>query len=164
MQLLGKTRHWPLHIDGTYKLTWQGFPVLISGITDVQHRFHPVSLSLVSHESTNAYLEVFTAQKEALWEESHRQLAPLFVIADGSPAITAASRMAFPEWPRAMCWAHVVRNVDKKTAGCEQREQGEQIQEGPLCLAACHKSNGVQRCMGPLQGPLQSCSAIGRNS
>ena len=117
VQLLGKTRHWPLHIDGTYKLTWQGFPVLISGITDVQHRFHPVSLSLVSHEGTNAYLEVFTAQKEALWEESHRQLAPLFVIADGSPAITAASRIAFPECPRAMCWAHVVRNVDKKLLG-----------------------------------------------
>ena len=117
VQLLKKTRHWPLHIDGTYKLTWQGFPVLISGITDVQHRFHPVSLSLVSHEGTNAYLEVFTAQKEALWEESHRQLAPLFVIADGSPAITAASRMAFPECPRAMCWAHVVRNVDKKLLG-----------------------------------------------
>ena len=93
VQLLKKTRHWPLHIDGTYKLTWQGFPVLISGITDVQHRFHPVSLSLVSHGSTNAYLEVFTAQKEALWEESHSQLAPLFVIADVSPVITVASRM-----------------------------------------------------------------------
>ena len=67
VQLLGKGRHWPLHIDGTYKLTWQGFPVLISGITDAQHRFHPVSLSLVSHERTSAYLHVFTSQKEAYW-------------------------------------------------------------------------------------------------
>ena len=61
VQLLGKPRHWPLHIDRTYKLTWQGFLVLISGITDVQHRFHLVSLSLVSHEGTNAYLQVFIA-------------------------------------------------------------------------------------------------------
>ena len=49
VKLLEKSDCWPLHVDGTYKLTWQGFPVLISGITDAQHRFHPVSLSLVSH-------------------------------------------------------------------------------------------------------------------
>ena len=55
-QLLGKTRHWPLHIDGTYNLTWQGFPVLILGITNVQHCSHAASLSLVNHEGTNAYL------------------------------------------------------------------------------------------------------------
>ena len=73
MQLLGRTRHWALYIDGTYKLTWQGFLVLILGITDVQHRFHLVSLSLVSHEGTNTYLEVFIVQKEAFWEESHRE-------------------------------------------------------------------------------------------
>ena len=54
VQFLGKTRHWLLHIDGIYKLIWQGSPVLISGIADVQHCFHPMNLLFVSHEGTIA--------------------------------------------------------------------------------------------------------------
>ena len=44
-------------------------------------------------------------------------MAPLFMIANGSIAVTVASRMAFPECPRAMCWAHMVKNMDKKLLG-----------------------------------------------
>ena len=95
MKLLEKSDSWPLHVDGTYKLTWQGFPVLIFGITDTQHRFHPVSLSLVSHERTSAYEHLFTALKEAHADESGNELEPVFVIADGSAAITAAMRRRF---------------------------------------------------------------------
>lgn len=29
-----------LHADGTYKLIWQGFPVLIVGTTDMNRKFH----------------------------------------------------------------------------------------------------------------------------
>ena len=49
VQLLGNTRHWSLHIDGTHKLTWQGFIMLISSIKNVQQCFYTVSLSLVNH-------------------------------------------------------------------------------------------------------------------
>ena len=100
-----------------------GFPVLISGIIDAQHRFHPVSLSLVSHECTSAYEHLFTALKEAHADESGHELEPLFVIADGSAAITAAVKTAFPRCPRGMCWAHVVRNVDKKLLGVRNEER-----------------------------------------
>ena len=123
VKLLEKSDCWPLHVDGTYKLTWQGFPVLISGITDAQHRFHPVSLSLVSHERTSAYKHLFTALKEAHADESGRELEPLFVIADGSAAITATVKTVFPRCPRGMCWAHVVRNVDKKLLGVRNEER-----------------------------------------
>ena len=123
VKLLDRSGPWPLHVDGTYKLTWQGFPVLISGITDAQHRFHPVSLSLVSHERTSAYLHLFTALKDAYAQETGRDLDPLFVIADGSAAITAAVTTAFPGCPRGMCWAHVVRNVDKNLLGVRNEER-----------------------------------------
>ena len=43
-----------------------GVLVSILVIIDVHHCFHIVSLSLVSHEDTNIYIEVFTMQKEAL--------------------------------------------------------------------------------------------------
>ena len=32
-------------------------------------------------------------------------------------AITIVNRMAFPKCPRTMCWAHVIRNMDKKLLG-----------------------------------------------
>ena len=63
---LNKSSRWPLHMDGIYNLTWQGFLVLILGMTYAQHRFYPMSLSLVSHDRTSAYLHLFTALKEAL--------------------------------------------------------------------------------------------------
>ena len=77
--------------------------MLISGITDAQHRFHPVSLSLVSHERTSTYVHLFTALKEAYAEESGRELEPSFMISDGSAAITAAVGTAFLRCPRGMC-------------------------------------------------------------
>ena len=117
VKLLDRSGRCPLHVDGIYKLTWQGFLVLISGIKDAQHQFHPVSLLLVSHECTSAYLHLLTALKDAYTQESGRDLDPLSVIADGSVAITAAVTTALPGCPREMCWAHVVKNVDKKLLG-----------------------------------------------
>ena len=108
VKLLDKSGQLPLHVDGTYKLTWQGFLVLISGITDAQHWFHPASLSLVSHERTSTYLHLFMVLKDVDTQESGRDLDPLFVIADGSAAITATVMIAFPGCPRGICWAHVV--------------------------------------------------------
>ena len=35
------------------------------------------------------------------------------MIADGSTAIAMAVRTAFRGFPRGMCWAHIVKNVDK---------------------------------------------------
>ena len=71
----------------------------------------------MSHECTVAYLHLCTVLKETYVGESGHELDPLFVIADGSIAIIAAIRTAFPGCPRGKCWAHVVKNVDKKLLG-----------------------------------------------
>ena len=77
--------------------------MFIFGITGAQHRFHLVSLSLVSHEHTSAYMHLFTALKETHMEENSYELNPLFMIADGYAAITTTMRMAFLGCPRWMC-------------------------------------------------------------
>ena len=71
------------------------------------------------------------------------ELDPLFVIADGSAVITVAVRTAFPGCPRGMCWAHVVRNVDKKLLGVRNEEKEEEVQVGPPSFAACNIPKGV---------------------
>ena len=123
MKLLGRLGQWPLHMDGTYRLTWQGFLVLISGIIDAQHWFDLVSLPLVNHEHTTAYLHLFTVLKDTYAEETVRELDPLFMIADGFVAIIAAMRIAFLGCSRGMCWAHVVNNMDKKLLGVRNEER-----------------------------------------
>ena len=97
--------------------------MLISGIIDTQHQFYPVSLSLVSDECTSAYLHLFTALKDAYVQESGRDLDPLFVIADGFVAMIATMTTTFLGCLRGMCWAHVVRNVDKKLLGVRNEER-----------------------------------------
>ncbi|CAK1595795.1 unnamed protein product [Parnassius mnemosyne] len=39
-----------LHIDATYKLIWQGFPVLVLGTTDKNRKFHPLCLGVSTNE------------------------------------------------------------------------------------------------------------------
>ena len=68
----------------------------------------------MSHDCTSAYMHLFIALKEACVEESGCELDTLFVIADGSAAITVAVRTTFPGYLRGMCWAYIVRNADKK--------------------------------------------------
>ena len=74
MKLLDKSGQWPLHMDGTYKLTWKAFLVLISSITHAQHWFHPVSLSLVGNEHMSVYMHLFTVTEKAYVEESGHEL------------------------------------------------------------------------------------------
>ena len=56
MQLLYKKAPW--HVDGTYKLVYMGFPVLVLGTTDVAHKFHPIAVALTSGETTEDYTVV----------------------------------------------------------------------------------------------------------
>ena len=39
------------NIDGTYKLTKEGFPIIVFAKTDFDHHFHPIALSISSHET-----------------------------------------------------------------------------------------------------------------
>ena len=48
-----------LQTDGTYKLLWQGFPVLLLGSSDANRVFHTVGVSVVSRERTNDYAFLF---------------------------------------------------------------------------------------------------------
>lgn len=42
-------------IDATYKLNFQGFPLIVSGMIDLERQFHPFIVSLSADESTESY-------------------------------------------------------------------------------------------------------------
>ena len=45
-----------LHADATYKVNWEGMPVLIAGVTDQNRRFHPVCLAVCSNERQSSFV------------------------------------------------------------------------------------------------------------
>lgn len=108
-RLLSLCKNSPLvQIDATYKLVWQGYPVIIAGTTDKNKVFHPFVLSVTKGESANDFEFVFRALHEAQLEWS-----PSFLLADGSDAITAGFIAVFgPPTIRIQCFFHVLKNIE----------------------------------------------------
>lgn len=55
-----------LHMDATYKLNVNEFPVLILGLSDAQQQFHLLSISVMSHHTEAQYREVLHAFKRVI--------------------------------------------------------------------------------------------------
>ena len=48
------------HIDGTYKLIKNHFPVVVLGITDLACKFHPIAFCITSSEDTLTFTEFYS--------------------------------------------------------------------------------------------------------
>jgi hypothetical protein len=116
LELALKTRH--VAADATYKLMFQGYSVFLVGINDMRRVFHATSLSICSGEIGDDYAFVFWSVKTMIDKLFFGEIStyrPTILIADGANAITNGFIMALGECLiRIMCWAHIVRAVDKR--------------------------------------------------
>lgn len=96
--------------DATYKLIWQGYPVMVIGASDKNKLFHPCALAICQRETEEDFSFIFNSLKmfNTNW---HPQIS----LADASTAITGGFLQAFgnPK-PRLMCYFHVVQAIEKK--------------------------------------------------
>lgn len=53
-------------IDATYKLNWNGFPLVVLSTVDRRKKFHPLLYACMSHETTEDYTFVFETVKNSL--------------------------------------------------------------------------------------------------
>uniref|UniRef100_A0A914Q7R8 SWIM-type domain-containing protein n=1 Tax=Panagrolaimus davidi TaxID=227884 RepID=A0A914Q7R8_9BILA len=99
-------------VDGTFKLIYKGFVVLLIGYSDINRHVHVTGVAIVSSETTNAFRWLFEYFKsnEHFPEEWH----PLEVMADNSKAISAAIAVVFPNAVRRNCFFHVLKACDCK--------------------------------------------------
>ena len=104
-----------IHIDCTYRLNWNRFPVCVVGTTNVTGLFFPSMTILTSHEDARALTEIYSFV--------HSQgIHPRFRMGDGAPAITKAGEDVFGKCThpdcshatRLMCWSHVHRNISPR--------------------------------------------------
>jgi len=103
-----------IHVDATYKLIWEGMPVIIVGSTDCDRHFHPSGIAVCSNERTEDFKFIFESIIEGISKiNGHLEIKNL--ICDASNAIRNAFVEVFGETKNIiMCWAHMRRNVVKK--------------------------------------------------
>ena len=53
-------------LDSTYKLNWQGFPVIMIGTTDKAKHYHPFGLALSTDETSEDYAFACNSLKPAV--------------------------------------------------------------------------------------------------
>ena len=53
-----------LATDGTYKLIWQGYPVLMLGTTDQNRSYHPFGIAITLKEERDDYAFIFNSLKK----------------------------------------------------------------------------------------------------
>ena len=99
-----------IHVDATYRLVWQKYPIFICGVTSDTGTFFGSMVILSSHEDAEAWGEVYKYLHSL-------NIHPKFRMSDGAKAITRGALDVFAdceeedckESVRLMCWSHVYR-------------------------------------------------------
>ncbi|CAK1582220.1 unnamed protein product [Parnassius mnemosyne] len=104
-----------LHIDATYKLIWQGFPVLVLGTTDKNRKFHPLCLGVSTNERQEDFQMIFDGLKEKVLSLFDHVMQPKVLVCDAAQSIRNAFIAVFGTTPVIrMCWAHAKKNMHQK--------------------------------------------------
>ena len=137
MSLVKKTKH--ICIYATYKLLWQGFPVIIIGTTDRNKSFHPFGLVLSKDEKTEDYAFAFSSVKQLTKQLYDFDIYPNALVADAAQAITNAFKSVYGEnyeYERIYCWAHVIRRIDDRLKTINHKKIKESLRNDILNLQA----------------------------
>lgn len=130
-----------IHADATYKLIWQGFPVLIVGYSDQNRKFHPLVLAVTVNETKFDFSFLFSSviHGVSLATDNETQFNPTHIIADAAPAIRNGFALAFGHEAEKviMCWAHVVMNVDKQLVKIKSKEVRASVRDNICLLQTC---------------------------
>jgi len=102
-------------LDGTYKISVLGYPVIVIGTQNLEHHFRPIAIAFAKHEREKDYSFVLQSIKDALEKFYKYAWEVDLVMADASLAIFNATGSIFGNsYKHAMCSVHVFRNTEKK--------------------------------------------------
>lgn len=101
-----------ISIDGTYKLVFQRYPLVVVGSTDNNKRFHFFGVAVLSNETQDDYAFVFTTIKDGVKRLFDVLYSPNTFMSDASNAIQNAFQQVFGEDKTTLtCYSHVQRAV-----------------------------------------------------
>ena len=99
-------------VDATYKLNWQGYPLLVIGLSDFTKQFHPFGWCLSSGETSKDFEFLILSAKQGLQNIYNIQFLPSFIMGDAAESITNAINRIDSNIGRAMCWYHMITRID----------------------------------------------------
>ena len=99
--------------DGTYKLTWLKYVVILFGGITFEGKFHLITISITKTESIKSYSFIFSSIIHYCSENSIN-FTPKAIVSDGALSIKASIDSNFIGVIHINCWAHVARNIFKK--------------------------------------------------
>lgn len=130
-----------VQIDATYKLIWQGYPVIIVGTSDANHVFHPFAVAVTKGETAEDFAFVFRAVHEA-----DLQWNPTILLADGSEAITNGFQAVFSHpFTRLMCFFHVRKQVDMYLRPLTKDQLGPRLKGDIYALQTCASTEHFEK-------------------
>lgn len=104
-------------VDGTFKVTSHGFPLLMIGTTDLNQTFKVVAIALSSHEDEVALHSFFKAVQNACVKCCGVSPIPKFGMSDHASAARNAATQIWPAIIWLDCFAHISAiNLNKKGA------------------------------------------------
>ena len=126
------------HIDCTYKIVVNRFPVLIFGRSDLSGQFFPMVVCLMSHETTEDFSMFYRLLKSVLHVLFEIDFKPTFIMQDAQDACWAAGKSAFPSCLILVCYFHVVKNVKTRIADLRKQKKFTIEQENSVIKAIQH--------------------------
>lgn len=100
--------------DATYKIIWQGFPLIVIGFMDRTTRFHVIAICVTARERTTVNRFVFKTIKNAVEKHTGGEFNPEVLLSDAAPAIRNAFYETFGAAKQnVICYIHVQRNISK---------------------------------------------------
>lgn len=103
--------------DATYKLLWQGFPVLVVGTTDLNKKFHLIGVAVTTNEKEEDFRFMFDAVSKCAGDLLNVSVKPTTLVSDAAKAIQNAFKSTYgDDTTIIMCWAHMHKNVQKQVA------------------------------------------------
>ncbi|CAF0921295.1 unnamed protein product [Brachionus calyciflorus] len=102
------------HIDCTYKINTNRFPVIAFGQSDLEGHFHLICLAITSHEKEIDFKKFYQTLID-LCLMVNIQFSPKFVVQDGCDASKNATSIFVDQPNIIMCYFHVIKNVKEKT-------------------------------------------------
>lgn len=76
-----------LHADATYKVIWQGYPVIVCGTTDMGRHFHHFGVSVCVNERQEDFAFVFNTLKDTVHKIFNKNLDFEILISDAAGKI-----------------------------------------------------------------------------
>ena len=110
--------------DATYKVTWEGLPLLVMGTCDWKRAFLPTAYALAMHEREEEYGQFETAVSKAVLDLARHRGADVVVLdaltkprllcSDAASAIPLGEKFAHPTHDDNLCntcYSHMIRKV-----------------------------------------------------